>query len=205
MSETASVENTFLHELRSQTQPLHQALELLPLSAAIVAGSLTKDQYISYLQAMYPVVRELEEDIYPRLREFIPDLPQRAKLQMLKRDLDFLNALPEHPPKPFEAAGYEFSVPSAMGIMYVIEGSTLGGRVIVKNVEKVLGFDDDNGAVYFSGYGKDTGVLWKAFLQHFQSFEAKGGNGREIIEGANSAFRIIHNILKKQTEYLNED
>ena len=50
-----------------------------------------------------------------------------------------------------------------LGAMYVIEGSTLGGQLIGRHVERVLGLTAGQGNAYFRGHNERTGQLWKEF------------------------------------------
>jgi heme oxygenase len=53
---------------------------------------------------------------------------------------------------------------SALGSLYVMEGSTLGGRIIEKNLLLRLRLLPETGGSYFAGYGKRTGQMWRDFL-----------------------------------------
>jgi len=53
--------------------------------------------------------------------------------------------------------------PSVLGCLYVTEGATLGGRVIVRAVGPALGVTAEEGARFFGGYNADTGTLWRRF------------------------------------------
>ena len=48
-----------------------------------------------------------------------------------------------------------------LGAMYVMEGSTLGGRFLARHVETVLGLAPGRGDAYFQGHGEATGALWR--------------------------------------------
>ncbi|WP_438480066.1 biliverdin-producing heme oxygenase [Oleiharenicola lentus] len=52
------------------------------------------------------------------------------------------------------------SLPAALGSVYVIEGSTLGGQMISKHLETTLGFSGGSGYRYFRSYGADVGKKW---------------------------------------------
>jgi heme oxygenase len=75
--------------------------------------------------------------------------------------------------------------------MYVVEGSTLGGRYILRNIKSTLQLDENTGATYFNGYGADTSANWKQFIAELNAFEQRNDCGSEIIEGANFAFEAI--------------
>jgi len=68
-----------------------------------------------------------------------------------------INALPLAP-----ADALPFDEPSAaLGILYVIEGSTLGGQVIAKRIREKLNLTPDLGGHYFSSYGANVMPTWR--------------------------------------------
>ena len=77
----------------------------------------------------------------------------------------------------------------ALGSLYVMEGSTLGGRVIERNVERCLGFDGRHGCAYFAGYGTRTGAMWGLFLQRLD--EAPAADAQQVTEGATATFERL--------------
>ena len=180
---------SFLDKLRLSTSPLHKQLESVPLSQIIVSPEITVQKYAEYLLVMEGIVKDVETKVYPVISNFISDIDQRKKLSSIQDDLKVLGFSVLNENTAFDA---DFEIPFALGIVYVMEGSTLGGRVILKNIEKQLGFNADNGAKYFSGYKENTGSLWKSFLFDMVQYEQEHDCGDAIIEGANFAFGIIH-------------
>ena len=69
----------------------------------------------------------------------------------------------------------------ALGILYVVEGSSLGGRFILKNLETIPGLDNGKGVSYFTGYGNKTGSQWKNFLNFLTTYEEENNCEDEII------------------------
>ncbi|MES2894143.1 MAG: biliverdin-producing heme oxygenase [Bacteroidota bacterium] len=187
----------FFNQLKEDTASMHRALEQLPLSVAITSPEITTTGYRNYLLRMLPVVQDLEKNIFPLLANTIPDLEERRKLPLLLDDLHYLDEEFENTAiLPLSAAHENMSTAFAMGIMYVLEGSTLGGRFIGNNVQKALGYTPETGARYFGGYGGATGSMWKNFLQQLGKAEAAEGAGEEIINGARFAFTKIYNQFK---------
>lgn len=181
---------TFLERLRSTSAPSHQHLESLPVSVSIMNPNVTKEQYAHYLALMMDVVRDTETNIYPMLNSIVPDIDDRRKALQLESDLVFLGYKNNGNANPI-SSNKSITTGFAMGIMYVIEGSSLGGRVILKNINTALGFDEANGAGYFAGYGAVTGSRWKSFLDVLVKYENENDNEDEIIAGANHAFDAI--------------
>ncbi len=181
---------TFLERLRSVTALSHKNLEGLPVSVSIMDPEITKQQYILYLALMQDVVRDTENNVYPIVKGIVEDIDDRRKASQLESDLAYLGYTGQSNAMPL-TDGMSITPGFAMGIMYVIEGSSLGGRVILKNISSALGFDEANGAKYFAGYGPVTGSRWKKFLDVLVSYEEENSNEDEIIAGANHAFDAI--------------
>ena len=183
--------------MKEATAPVHQALEKLPLSASLTSPAVTLEDYKNYLLRMLPVLQDLEQNIYPLLLVTVPDIEQRRKLPLLVEDLSRLDAvIPGVTVLPLTQSTQNMTLAFAMGIMYVMEGSTLGGRFIGNNIQKALGLTPGSGAQYFGGYGAATGSMWKSFLQHLDHFQGTQHTADEIIEGARFAFTSIYNHFK---------
>lgn len=181
----------FISRLRTKTAPAHQALEALPISRAIVSPTVSREDYTAYLNAMADAVHDLETRIFPRISSLIPDLQERRKLPHILDDLVFYGAPKSHFQRVF-TIGENTSEAFAMGIVYVMEGSVLGGRMILKNLNNSLGMNNESGARYFHGYGAETGSRWKSFMELLAGHETAHDCGDDIIGGANHAFAAIH-------------
>lgn len=181
----------FLEKLRNATSQSHTYLESLPVSVSIMKPDVSNKEYGHYLSLMHDVVTDAEDNIFPALQHIITDLDERAKKHFLEQDLQSLGIASDPNSKPLSASLDSISTGFALGIMYVVEGSSLGGRVIYKNINAVLGHDAENGARYFAGYGAQTGSHWKKFLDALIQYEAENGCGNDIIAGAEYAFNAI--------------
>ena len=51
----------------------------------------------------------------------------------------------------------------ALGALYVIEGSTLGGKIISKMISHQIPSTDGHGLTFFNSYGDDTITMWERF------------------------------------------
>lgn len=191
MNETTNA--PFLENLRQATAQSHKDLEDLPLSASIMNPDVSNSEYAAYLGLMHDVTADTEENIFPLLEDIIPDLKQRAKAHCIDTDLRVLHIdnTATHS-RPITRNLKEISAGFALGIMYVVEGSSLGGRVILKNITAALGYDAENGASYFAGYGGQTGSYWKNFLSALSQYETDNQCASEIIKGANFTFDAIN-------------
>lgn len=191
-------QDDFFKALKTHTAPAHKALEALPLSQAIVSPGLSLNDYAAYLLRMQAYVAPFEQQIFPLLSPVFTDLPQRHKAPWLAADLAYLatkGSRHEAIPPAQLAAGPSLSYDA--GRMYVLEGSTLGGKFIYKNVTAVLGLDEGHGASYFNGYGAATGPMWMGFMGQLGRFAtSSAASQNDIIRGADEAFGMLYEILK---------
>ncbi len=188
MTTEARQSGAVLARLRRATRPAHDRLEG---ALGLLDERLDRDAYKQVLERFYGFWRGWEPQVAALLQDR-PLLEPRRRLHLLKADLAVLgssacamDALPACSlPLLYDAAG-------ALGSLYVMEGSTLGGRVIQRNVERRLGLDGRSGCSYFAGYGTSTGVMWRLFLARLD--EAPVTDAERIATGAAVTFeRLAH-------------
>jgi len=178
--------------LKATTRPLHEAVE-----ARLDLFRLTRsiEGYARALKLFYGLHDPLE-GAFARLPGWDRvglDPSERRKAHLLRADLrrlgldeaalDALPRCPTPPPVP--------DLPAALGAMYVLEGSTLGGRSIRKRVEEALGLTPDDGCAYFSSYGDRVGPMWKAFGAAVDAFATEEEVRESIEQSAVATFRAV--------------
>ena len=162
-----------MHKLRGATRLAHARVEA---SLPLMAPSLTTATYVRVLEAFHGFYAPLE----PRLSRAAAEhgvaiaLGDRGKVALLVADLTALgksvaevDALPRCADLPRVT-----SASQAIGVLYVLEGATLGGRVILRHLGAALGLDAAGGAAFFSGYGDGTGAMWTRFSRHVDAASA---------------------------------
>jgi len=199
LSASKQNQDLFLNNLRQETADSHRKLEENSFSRAILDTDVTLHSYQTYLAKLYCVTSGCEKDIYPVLIPVIPDLEKRNKAHLIIQDLSDTGVSPEVikglPVYSFKITG----VPEALGAMYVLEGSILGGKILYKHINKVLRLDASHGASYFWGYGMETGILWKTFISSLAEFAVHENCEKEIISSAVQTFTVINNWLDQAT------
>ena len=183
----------FLQTLKQSTTELHLLLESNKLLSEIVLPGISIYQYGYYLTLMNEITSVYEKEILPIVIEAIPNVTSRNISQLI---LDDLQSIAFKLPDAIKLTQYtisaNISTPFAMGFMYVMEGSKLGGKVIFKNIHKVLGFREDFGATYLTDHGVDTFGLWKEFLLNLTKYVTDNDFEEETILGAKYAFKSIY-------------
>jgi heme oxygenase len=183
----------FLQSLRSRTAHQHSLLEQNTASKNLLSPQVTATDYAAYLSLLYGFVKGFENYVFPLLQYSITDIEERRKSHLLVSDLNRLgideadiDAIPNH----FFEKVYESNA-AALGGMYVLEGSVLGGAFIYKHLQTTLGSEAIEGKTnYFRAYGSETGSRWKNFLQVFCT--ASSGIEEEVINSASQTFNIMH-------------
>jgi heme oxygenase (biliverdin-IX-beta and delta-forming) len=148
-----------LSALKSATEASHRGVE------ALLPGDLSRtsrSDYTAYLTRMAGFQLPLEalvHDGHDWAAFGLPDAASRRRAPLLLADLAELGVelgdirLASRLPAVADFA-------RALGALYVLEGSTLGGQFLVKqlarNVERLP-------ASFFSGAGANTGALWSTF------------------------------------------
>lgn len=156
--------DTVMARLKAHTHAAHMQLEQNRYAVAIESQTLTRQAYGEFLLKFHRFYTPLE----PRLLacgELIPlglDYAERQKLPALTRDLHALGIDPEaHPVCPATPALPNLA--AVLGVLYVVEGSTLGGQVIHRQLRALFGEQAPAVTHFFSGYGPLTGPRWKQF------------------------------------------
>lgn len=176
-----------IERLRNETSVAHQSLEKLLIPR--IKSITTPAQYLSLLQMFYGFYAPLEAAIDGHMEDHIlPDYNERRKAGAILNDIyaitdntDSVATLSEDLPQ-MENTG------NAIGALYVLEGSTLGGQVIRKMLEKNLQLPGGKGLEFFNGYGEATPQRWKHFINCMNSYASTSGAGDAIIQGANDTF-----------------
>lgn len=153
--------------LREATRLVHARVEaVLPL----LDPGLTRARYTRVVEAFHGFYAPLEPSIARAAAgegEALT-LELRAKLPLLATDLRALGRTPAE----IAALPWCRSLPAvdsasrSLGALYVIEGATLGGQIIRKQLRDRLGIDAASGAGFFTGYGATTGAMWTRFVDH---------------------------------------
>ncbi|MDB4946989.1 MAG: bphO [Labilithrix sp.] len=158
---------TRMDRLRASTQAAHARIEAaLPL----MSPSLTRETYLGLLEGFFgfhaPIEPALLSLVFANDAVFAED--DRRKVPLLLADLCALGrtaaevaALPRCADLPCVT-----SLSQALGVLYVLEGATLGGRIIVRHLHERLALGPTTGAAFFGGYGDRTGSMWKRFCLH---------------------------------------
>ncbi len=189
---------SLLEALRTGTALLHIALEKrLPFfSERLDAG-----WYQRLLQAYHGFYQPMEAALYDS--GLIPegfDQALRVKTPTLVSDLHALGvdaAVVQALPRCAHLPSID-SPAACLGVLYVLEGATLGGQVLRREMIQRLAINADNGGAFLNVYGAETGRRWKDFLDYLGRQPLDTPAKQRAVEAARSTFSCFEQWLDSQ-------
>lgn len=177
--------------LKRETATAHGTLETFIAAANYFS---TLPGYVTFLRASLAFHAEAEQALHDSgAAEIIPDWPRRHRAHLARHDLEWLG----HSATAGDSCLTKCPTPEwVLGTAYVVEGSTLGGAVLLKSVAH-LGLGPDRGAAFLSGYGPDRGNMWQAFLRILAQWERQDIDQSEVVRAARAAFEAAHRHFER--------
>ena len=179
-------------QLKERTREEHALLERKMLDR--ISSIAEASDYVNLLSLLYGYYAAVENQLTKYFQDPSRiDLLRRQKAFRLLDDMAIFS--PGYPPPALCARLPEVtSFHAALGVLYVLEGSTLGGRIIARLISRKLGVN--SGLNFFLSYGNDVDKMWASFkliLQEPFSPEQKA----EVVAGALQTFRTFNYWLSK--------
>jgi heme oxygenase (biliverdin-IX-beta and delta-forming) len=178
--------------LRARTSEHHHGLESGLQIQHRLSDAATRGPLIAGYFALY---REMDAALRPHLSD-MPDLAFCARIG--SRRFAGNTELPRHgkllvnPVFPAIETTAE-----ALGALYVIEGSTLGGRKILQTLRRQGVSTDD--LHFLDPYGKDAGANWRMFLVVLERETASNhATMNDCVSGAVKAFSFAAACLRDE-------
>jgi heme oxygenase (biliverdin-IX-beta and delta-forming) len=177
--------------LRTETAEWHDHVE----SVADLPGSIsTRDEYVSMLSRLYQLHSPLEAELAaPRFRRgwrsVGVEMSVHRRAHLLADDLMGLGATtPTRSPATAPWATFA----RALGCLYVLEGSALGGRTVAQFVRAAIG---EVPMTFLTGNGRSSPSPWLSVCSALTRFEASGGDGDAVVSGACDTFAVFADHL----------
>ncbi len=179
-------------ELRLATAAVHERLHHVPVFAALAAGRIDRGAYGGLLARLYgfhePFEAAAAQAAPPGLQP-----AQWRRAHLLRSDMAALGRsdaaiaeLPRHP-----APCVPWSPARAMGCLYVMEGSTLGGRQLARQLGHLLPASAAAGRTFLlAGTGTDH-VRWRDFCAALDACGADPAPRDEMVTGALDTFTCL--------------
>ena len=189
--------------LRETTRALHKEAESRPLQRSMAKGTLPAGSYVMYLGQLRHLHESLESCLdsvtgsHPWLAGLFTD--DRRRVPDLDRDLAAFGVDPDDVPVLPPTAefigrieGLTASDPMALlGPLYVLEGSTNGGKFLARVLERSLRIEDRAGLAYMDPYGDRQPEMWAEFKRLADQVELTLDQRNAVTKAASDTFRAI--------------
>ncbi len=182
--------------LRAETAGVHEALHGAPPFAAIAERRLERSGYQRLLWALSDFHSSLADVIEAgcqRLQSPAVFAACERRRHLLALDIDSLGGpardLAVGPIKPLNGAW-------AAGCLYTLVGSTLGGKVIYRQLDYLL--PTPAGRSFFAG-AHDDGERWRELCRRLEVFGAEQECLTALVQGAHAAFEYFACCLERHS------
>ncbi|MFP4486638.1 MAG: biliverdin-producing heme oxygenase [Campylobacterales bacterium] len=184
----------FHRELKEQTREFHDELEKSTLPKKLFNQTISKDEYITYLYKMYIVHYAVENALNKfSWQEFGIDIQEYLRLPLLQKDLLFLDK------DGFVQPNVQIldikTLDDAIGYLYVLTGSTMGGKILSQKATLLFG----KANCYFEAFGEDTLNRWEQFLIRLSAYVQKKDQNsrRKIVLSAEECYKFVQATLNE--------
>ncbi len=196
---------SIMQRLKAETSDLHSHAESRTLQRAIASGQVDRETFSAYLGQLYQIHQPLESALETSRGKHaaIAALASadRMRIPDLDRDLAFYGANPDQflagdAAKKFAQRINETrdADPVALlGALYVLEGSTNGGRFLARALRKSWNLEGD-GLAYFDPYGDEQPQKWATFRRDMDEASLNADQQESIIEMAKATFLAIAEV-----------
>jgi len=147
--------------LREGTGELHRAAEECVAILDDRAGRATYESYLAGMLGFHLAAEALFE-AHAELSQTPFDVDGRRRSRHLEADLTAMGAATDVP--SCHLGVQSDTLARALGVAYIVEGSTLGGRHVLKRLPPNLVELRGVATRYLEGYGPATGSRWRQFL-----------------------------------------
>jgi len=177
--------------IKEATKDEHQMLEVEVIKRLKAIRS--DADYAALLQYFYNYFSSIEKVITPFItNEVLADYEQRRNSRYIKDDIQNLGeALNEN---HSVALPVITSPLQAMAALYVMEGSIMGGKIIVQMLAKN---GITKGTSFFEGYGAETGNMWSTFTAALNNQYQQEGDEKIASDTANQTFACFRALFQQ--------
>lgn len=193
-----------LHQsLKEITKELHNDVEELTLPKKLFSETITKSEYLEYLKRLYKLHCMIEKELvkFSYWSEYDFEIMHYLRKDLLLKDITIASDNTIFMDDGDSSYGTitidTFS--EAIGYLYVLTGSTMGGQILSKKVTGIFPnspYKDANN--YFSAFKERTIPMWINFLTFLNNYASRVDNKIEedkIIDGAQKCFQLFKENL----------
>lgn len=182
-----------IDHLRDATRSTHGRLDASIMAAQAFATLAGYARFVAMQWAFHREIDALYDD--PALTRLLPGLADRRRLAVIASDLmDLGIPLPSVTSTPRFPAAQPVDIPTAVGWLYVAEGSNLGAALLRKEAAK-LGLSDTHGARHLAPAEDGPAAHWRAFVIALNSIPLTDTETERAAAGAQASFAHVQALV----------
>lgn len=181
--------------LRRETAHLHRQVEN---DVGLPAAVTSRTDYVALLTRLYGFHAMVEalwrsSEWEEEWASLDVDLPRHCRTSQLTGDLAMLGADVTPPQAPRLEL---LSFGEALGSLYVVEGSSLGGQMLAPQLRDAVG---EVPTTFFDSAGRHHPTPWRAVKAALRTFGERTQNPVPVVAGANATFRAFGAYVARAT------
>lgn len=179
--------------IKESTKTPHQEVEKKVVLR--IKAIRSEADYIDLLKHFYAYFNAVEQAIAPYITTAIlPDLDNRRNSSYIKADIEELGGNINE--LPAAVAPNISNAVQALGALYVLEGSIMGGPYIVQMLQKG---GISKGFSFFNGYGAESGQKWAGFISVLNSLPQNEEESSACLKAAEETFANFGDVFENAT------
>ena len=179
--------------LKEATQTTHEGLDQSIMAHHPFADRAHYGLFVTLQHQFHGDIDALYAN--PELSRLLPDLAGRRRLPFIEQDLRDLGIVPAiDRTKPEFSEHADIDIPTALGWLYVAEGSNLGAAFLLKAAGK-LGLSETSGARHLAAAPEGRGLHWKTFTAALDAIDLTAPEEERAAAGARAAFARVQDLV----------
>lgn len=182
--------------LKEETSTYHDDLEKELLPIKIFNLTISKEEYIKYLELFFEIHNGVEKELlkFNKWSELNFDIESYFRKNLILKDLEILDT--EINNKNLDIKIHNF--PEALGFLYVLTGSTMGGIILSKKVEEIFkNAPYKNANNYFNAFGEKNHTMFFVLMKLIEEYSRDSEIYQKgIIRGAINCYLLVKNSFQ---------
>jgi heme oxygenase (biliverdin-IX-beta and delta-forming) len=180
--------------LKAMTHETHETLDRSIMQAASFASVAAYGRFVAVQYLFHRDIAALYQDA--ALQAWLPGLAQRGRMAVIGADLADLGlALPGGHAPAFTPGAIDAA--TALGWLYVAEGSNLGAALLRKEAAR-LGLSDEHGARHLAPAQEGPAAHWRVFTAALDAVTLTPAQEERVVQGARAAFARVQGHVDDQ-------
>jgi heme oxygenase len=185
-----------IESIKDRTAGAHTSVEDGMTDRFFEGSSFDLDDFRGILVAFFGLYQPLDAALAGRVEAAMADFDHLDRSRRLERDLRTLGMtdaeLVALPTLPETALVTPETLPELLGCLYVIEGSSLGNRVLRRRIRSLLGVAELPAEAFFHDDPRETRERWTHFNDQF----ARHITDRKALESATHMARATFQMFE---------